>query len=109
MIPPLPLPLPDPRLRRIRMHQRAQRAPPNTQPRDERAELRGRKQVHLEHGRRVGSDGLVPHAVDAELGELAPDALPELLGVEDLGGVLGEVVDVDVAEGGGGVVSWSEG
>jgi hypothetical protein len=45
----------------------------------------------------VRADGLVPHAVDAQLGEFVPDALPELVGVPCLVRVLGEVVYVDVA------------
>jgi hypothetical protein len=45
------------------------------------------------------TDGLVPHAVDAEFWEFATDAFPELLCVGYLGWVLGEVVDVDVALG----------
>lgn len=47
----------------------------------------------------MGTDGFIPHAVDAEFGELATDAFPELLRVGCLRGILGEVVDVDVAWG----------
>lgn len=73
-------PLPQPRralrmipllllIRRIRMDQRAQRAPIDDQPRDEGAELRGREEVHFEHGDGVWADGFVEEGVDAEFGD----------------------------------------
>lgn len=110
MIPLLPHPFLDIRLCRIRMHQHRQRAPPHHQPRHKRAKLGRRAQVDLEHAHGVRPDGLVPAAVDAQLGELEADARPEVLGVLDLvrGGL--HVVDVHVA-GGGGVSEggWEEG
>lgn len=51
------------------MQQRAQRAPPDHQPRDERAELLGREEVDLEHARVVRADRAVPELVDAEFGD----------------------------------------
>lgn len=39
------------------------------EPRDEGAELLRREKVHFEHAGRVRADRLVPHAVDAELGD----------------------------------------
>lgn len=53
----------------VGVQQRAQRAAVDDQPRDERAELLGREQVDLEHGRHVRADRLVPDLVDAELGD----------------------------------------
>lgn len=83
MVPQLPLPLaqPVPFVHRVGMHQHRKRAPPNRQPRHKRPELRRREQVHLKHGDRVRPHRPVPHPVDAQLGELAPDAFPELVGV----------------------------
>lgn len=98
MIPQVPLRLAQRLLRRVRMHQRRQRAAPDRQPGNEGSELCRSEEVDLEHGHGVRADGLVPYLVDAELGELAADALPELVGVEGLGGILGEVVYVDVTE-----------
>lgn len=54
---------------RVRVDQRRQRAPPDDQPGDEGAELRGREEVYLEHGVRVGADWFFPEAVDPELGD----------------------------------------
>jgi len=71
----------------------------NRQPGDEGAKLRGGKQIHLEHGDGVRPHGLVPEGVDAQLGELAADSLPELPRVGRLVGVGLVVVDVDVAGG----------
>lgn len=99
MVPQLPFVLRDVRLGRVWMHQHRQRASPDGQPGDEGAELGGREQVHLEHGDRVGANGAVPEGVDAQLGELAPDALPELAGVAGLDGVGLEVVDVHITGG----------
>ena len=65
----LPLELPGPLGGRVRVDQRRQWAPPDDQPGDEGAELRGREEVHLEHGVWVGADGFLPEAVDAELGD----------------------------------------
>lgn len=53
----------------VGVHERAQRAAVDHQPGDERAELRGREEVHLEHGYGVRPDGLLPEGVDAEFGD----------------------------------------
>lgn len=80
----------------IRMHQRGQHAPVDDQPRHERAELLGREQVDLEHARHVRPDRPVPDLVDAQLGELAADALPERGRKGELRGVGLQEVDVHV-------------
>jgi hypothetical protein len=59
-----------------------------------------REQVHLEHGLCVRADGLLPEAVDAQLGELVADAGVECARVLELRRVGGVVVDVEVAWGG---------
>jgi hypothetical protein len=54
---------------RIRVNQRAKRTSVYHEPRDERAELGGREQIHFEHADRVWADGPVENLVDAEFGD----------------------------------------
>ena len=81
---------------RIRMHQHAQRASPDIQPRHKRAKLLGREQIDLEHADWVRTHGPLEHGVDAQLWELVPDALPQLVRVFDLLGVALQEVDVQI-------------
>lgn len=53
----------------IRMQQHAQRSPINNQPGDERPELRGREDVHFEHGDGVRAHGVCEEGVDSEFGD----------------------------------------
>lgn len=62
------------------MNQSTQRATVNDQPRNESSKLRRREEVDFEHGHRMGADGPVPDSVNAKLGKLPPDALPQCHG-----------------------------
>lgn len=53
----------------IRVDQGAQRPAIDDQPGDEGAELRGREEVHFEHGHWVRSHRSVPELVDAQFGD----------------------------------------
>jgi len=66
---------------RIRMNQRTKRSPPNHQPAHKRAKLLWSKHVHFEHADRVRSDGSLEHRINAQFGELPPDALVQFFGV----------------------------
>lgn len=54
---------------RIRVHERAQRAPVDDEPGDEGAELRGREDVDLEHSDWMRTEGFFEEWVGAEFGD----------------------------------------
>lgn len=62
------------------MNQGAQRTSVDDEPRNKSSELRGREEVHLEHGHRMGTDGAVPDFVNAKFGKFPPDAFPQRQG-----------------------------
>jgi len=68
--------------------------------------LRGREEVHFEHGDGVRADGLVPECVDAEFGEFETDSRPEFFGELELLGVGLEVVDVYIKSSSSAIIEW---
>lgn len=81
---------------RIRMHQRAQRPPPNHQPRHKGPKLRRREDIHLKHPDRVRAYGSLEQRVDSQFGEFPPDPLVQFARVGYLCGRSLLEVDVDV-------------
>lgn len=95
-LPSSPLPVISNIIPCIRMHQRAQRPPPNHQPRNKGPKLRRREDIHLEHPDRVRAYGSLEQRVDSQFGEFPPDPLVQFARVGYLCGRGLLEVDVDV-------------